>query len=256
LRSELRRINPELVLIAEASARDTYYATHGFDAAYDWTDRLGEWAWQKPFDSGRVPALAQLRATLTRSDALNPRSIRVLRFLNNNDTGIRFVTRHGSRETLSAMALMFTIPGVPSIYQSDEQGVEFEPYRSTTPLSWPTSGGVFTSIYARLAQLRRMEPALRSSELTVLSTDHDDSVLAFLRPGTCATHGVLVVLNFTDWAGEARLGQPLPASCQQPLEGSQRGGAEDLLTGRRLAIEPRVPAMHLGAFQNLILRLD
>jgi cyclomaltodextrinase / maltogenic alpha-amylase / neopullulanase len=253
---ELRRINPELVLIAEASARDPYYAAHGFDAAYDWTGNLGEWAWAKAFDSPRVPQLAQLRANLTESAVRNSGGIRILRFLNNNDTGIRFLTRHGSQETLSAMALLFTIPGLPSIYQADEQGAEFEPYRSPTPLSWPTSGGVFTSIYRRLAEVRRTEPALLSRELQMLSTDHDDSVLAFLRPGTCATHSILVLLNFADRPGEVRLRDALPTSCQQPADATQRGTSEDLLTGRRLPVEPRVPVIHLDAFQNLVLRLD
>jgi glycosidase len=155
------------------------------------------------------------------------------------------------------MALLFTIPGLPSIYQADEQGAEFEPYRSATPLAWPTSGGVFTSVYRRLAEVRRIEPALHSRELQMVSTDHDDSVLAFLRPGTCATHGILVLLNFGDWAGEVRLRDALPASCQQPGDATRRGGAsEDLLTGRRLAFEPRLPVIHLDAFQSLILRLD
>jgi glycosidase len=256
LRSELRRINPELVLIAEASARDSYYATHGFDAAYDWTGNPGEWAWAKAFESPQVPQLAQLRAALTMSSARNSGVIRILRFLNNNDTGIRFLTRHGSQQTLSAMALMFTIPGLPSIYQADEQGAEFEPYRSATPLSWPNSGGVFASIYRRLAEVRRTEPALHSHEMQMVSTDHDDSVLAFLRPGTCATHGILVLLNFADRAAEVRLGDALPASCQQPADEARRGESEDLLTGRRLAVEPRVPVIHLDGFQRLILRLD
>jgi cyclomaltodextrinase len=254
---ELRRINPELVLIAEASARDPYYAAHGFDAAYDWTGELGEWAWAKAFASPRVPQLAELRAALTKSDVHESGVIRIFRFLNNNDTGARFLTRHGSQETLSAMALLFTIPGLPSVYLADEQGAEFEPYRSATPVSWPTSGGVFTSIYRRLAEVRRIEPALHSRELRMVRTDHDDFVLAFLRPGTCAAHGILVLLNFADWAGEVRLRDALPSSCQQPGDATQgRGASEDLLTGRRLALEPRLPVVHLDAFQNLILRLD
>lgn len=43
-RAELKRIDPDLLLIAEGSPRDGYCVSHGFDAAYDWTDRLGEWA--------------------------------------------------------------------------------------------------------------------------------------------------------------------------------------------------------------------
>src|SRR5205807_7549030 len=39
-RAELKRIKPDLLLLAEASARDHYYVGHGFDAAYDWTRSL------------------------------------------------------------------------------------------------------------------------------------------------------------------------------------------------------------------------
>jgi glycosidase len=47
---EVRRIRPDAALIAEASNLDEFYVHQGFDAAYDWTESLGQAAWQHVFD--------------------------------------------------------------------------------------------------------------------------------------------------------------------------------------------------------------
>ena len=127
--------------------------------------------------------------------------------------------------------------------RADEQGVAFEPYRSERPVPWGSSGGVFTGIYGRLAELRKRQPALRSSELRMVGTDHETSVLAFLRPGDCASHGILVLLNFADNAGEVRLRDALPARCQQHGDGVRRRlELQDLLTGNVITAGPSHPA--------------
>jgi cyclomaltodextrinase len=92
--AEMRRIKPDALLIAEASARDAFYAEQGFDAAYDWTADLGRWAWSSVFTGTRPIGEAMLDA-LTDSGRGYHADAPVLRFLNNNDTGPRFVTAHG-----------------------------------------------------------------------------------------------------------------------------------------------------------------
>lgn len=187
LRAELRRINPDLLLLAESSARDPWYLENGFDAAYDWTDRLGQWAWHDAFEEG-APTAARLRAALSASAPGTP----VFRFLNNNDTGARFITRHGLARTKVAAALLMTLPGIPGLYTGDEVGAAYEPYGEATPIAWDDPQGL-RPVYARLADLRRVEPALQGPALEWLDTASPDTVLAYRRPGP---EPVIVLLNF------------------------------------------------------------
>src|SRR3954471_15817144 len=100
-REELKRIKPDLLLLAEASARDPYYFRNGFDVAYDWTDQLGVWAWGEAFKAQARIALS-LRARITVPDPLIDPDALIFRFLNNNDTEDRFITRYGFHHPLWA----------------------------------------------------------------------------------------------------------------------------------------------------------
>jgi cyclomaltodextrinase / maltogenic alpha-amylase / neopullulanase len=242
LRAELKRIEPDLFLLAEASARDPYYVDNGFDAAYDWTWNLGEWAWSDVFD-GPQPDLTALRAALTNGGAgFAPNSL-ILRFLNNNDTGARFITRHGVGQTRVAAALLFTVPGLPLIYNGDEVGAAFEPYDEGPPLAWRDTHGL-VPYYKRLAKLRRSVPALGSPILELVSTDQDDAVLAYVRPGASAEGTLLVVLNFSAERRRVRL---LDRVAVGP------GKATDLLTGTKVQIAPRSLAIDVEGFSALVL---
>jgi len=205
-RAELKRIKPDLMLLAEASIRDPYYGRNGFDAAYDWTEKLGEWAWRDAFDSA-APARS-LRAAISASLSDTP----VMRFLENNDTGARFITRYGPGRTRVASAMLFTLPGIPSLYTGQEVGAAYEPYETSAPITWDGPHGL-QPWYARLIALRHAYPALRSQELTFLETDAADHVLVYLRGGE--QDGILVLLNYGEKAAEfeeypaAMIGRPL-----------------------------------------------
>jgi glycosidase len=224
-RAELKRIKPDLLLLAEATAKDGYYLSHGFDAVYDWTDKLGEWSWQAAFE--RDGSVAQgLRRALSDFERANDQN-RVFRFLNNNDTGARFMTRHGVPMTRVAAAMLLTLPGIPLIYAGQEIGAEYEPYASPRPIDWSTDANGLHAFYARLIALRAQSPPLHSAALRLLEM-RSAQVLAYLRPGKAPEDDLLVALNFSGAAADLSFTDPAVAQ----RVGS--GHATDLITGKPL----------------------
>lgn len=226
LRARLARIDPGVILIAEASGRDGYYVTHGLDAAYDWTSRLGQWAWHGVFaPEGRPPDLARLRAALTDHGKGYPPHTLLLRFLDNNDTGERFITRHGAGVTRAAVELLFTLPGIPLIYDGDEVGAAFRPYDEGPPLGWRDPRGLM-ALYTRMAHERLRVRALTAPGIELLATDRDRDALAFLRSGADAPPAI-VAINFS--------GSPLRMRLRAAgaLAGFSSARAQDLAGGRR-----------------------
>ena len=249
LRDELKRVDPDLLLLAEASGRDPYYDIVGFDAAYDWTNRLGEWAWRDAFED-RASTAARLRPALIGSrsveaDAPMPRSgALIFRFLNNNDTGERFVTRYGVARTRLAATMLLTLPGLPLLYTGDEVGAEFEPYDEGPVLSWTDPHGL-REHYARLVALRRDHAVLRSERLEILETSHPGSVLAYVRPGEQGEDDTIVLLNY----------HPGPVRAALPawvLRGTT--SLLDLLSGDAIPIASDVPAVDLPGWGARVLR--
>jgi cyclomaltodextrinase len=223
-RAELKRIKPDLLLLAEASAEDGYYAVHGFDAAYDWTGKLGEWAWQAAFEDNTNTA-SRLRQAITAARG----DIAVFRFLDNNDTGVRFVTRHGVPRTRVATTMLLTLPGIPSLYTGQEVGASYEPYKTSVPIGWNDPADL-QPWHARLIALRRVHPALRSRDIQFLDISAADLVLAYVRPGTTPDDDIVVLLNYG--AEPARIELPKSA-----LRAASSGRLNDLLSGREFAAE-------------------
>jgi cyclomaltodextrinase / maltogenic alpha-amylase / neopullulanase len=172
----LRATKPDVFLLAEASALDPYYRDAGFDSAYDWTQHLGTWAWNHAFDDPATLA-SDLRYHLTRSSD----DASIFRFLNNNDTGVRFITTHGLPLYKLATAMLLTLPGLPCLYMGDEIGMEFRPYHQCGALTW-TDDDDLRQFHQRLITLRKTHH-VSSGSLTMVATNRPEHCLGYVQPG-------------------------------------------------------------------------
>ena len=178
---EMNRIKPDSLLIAEASARDEFYFEQGFDAAYDWTEELGQWAWGEAL-GGITPIGAAMIDVLTDGGQGYHEDALVMRFLNNNDTGPRFVTTYGVDFYRVALAMLLTLPGLPCLYTGDEVGAEYQPYAQVGAIDWTDHHGLREDT-KRLIALRHGTPALHSREWLPLAAEPAMSLFAYLRTG-------------------------------------------------------------------------
>lgn len=130
--------------------------------------------------------------------ALVPRPYVTPTFLDNHDVQ-RFLSVASPEALHQGLTLLFTLPGIPVIYQGTEQGFT-EPRASMFAGGWGSGGSdhfdataaTYQEIKA-LAALRAAQPALRRGTLRVVRSSPDAGVLAFLREEGEARF--LVILN-------------------------------------------------------------
>jgi cyclomaltodextrinase / maltogenic alpha-amylase / neopullulanase len=227
LRREVGRVDPDVLMLAEASAVDPYYFSHGFDVAYDWTNHPGQWAWTSVFDFPTESGSLLTPAVTNDPKGYAPDAI-VLRFINNNDTGIRFVDQYGPKLTRVAATLQFTLPGLPAMFAGDEIGASYEPYSNLTPIPWKDKYGL-RPFYERLIRIHHDVPSLHSHDVDVLEASAD-STFAYLRPASGGPP-VVVFLNFGAKQPQFSV-STTPALAAAVGSGAMR----DLLTGRRVQL--------------------
>ena len=203
---EMNRIKPDSLLIAEASARDEFYFEQGFDAAYDWTDELGRWAWADAM-GGIAPIGEKMVDVLTDGGSGYHEDALVMRFLNNNDTGQRFISTYGLDFYRVALAMLLTLPGLPCLYTGDEVGSEYQPYDQVGPIDW-TDRHSLRDVTKKLIALRRSMPALHSQEWLPLAVEPATPLFAYLRAKRNGQEPVVVMLNFSGTDIEAAADLP------------------------------------------------
>ena len=197
MNAELYRIKPDVLLLAEASARDPYYFDNGFAAAYDWTEELGHWAWGDALGSVAPIDQAMIEVLTNEGEGYHPDAL-IFRFLNNNDTGARLIASYGLDFYRVAAAMLLTLPGLPCVYTGDEVGAEFEPYGTTTPIDWSDEHNLRPYVQ-QLIDLRRSIPSLHSRDWQPVEVEPGGLSFGYLRPspsGAPDDPTILVLLNF------------------------------------------------------------
>ena len=196
VRPELDRVRPGLAFLAEAD--DPALLRNAFDIDYAWdfyhvvADRL----------AGKVPA-SQIRATWESAAAKYPRGALRLRFSDNHDQ-LRTTGQAGLPAALAASALMFTLDGVPLLYNGMEIGDTTESAAPAlferTPIQWEMAQRrpKVEGFYKSLAALRRAHPALTRGGVRWLHNSDAQRVVSFERAAGGDT--LVVVINLSSQA--------------------------------------------------------
>jgi len=204
LRSELDRVRPGIVLLAEAD--DPALLLRAFDIDYAWdfyhamSDAL----------VGRAPAAA-VRTAWERAESRYPRHALRLRFSDNHDQ-LRATGEAGLPAALAASAVMFTMDGVPLLYNGMEVGDTTESAAPALferlPIVWQMAERrPQVSPYDRaLATLRRAHPALTHGATRWLRNAHERRVLSYERTGAGETLVVVVNLSTSSFTGNVESG--------------------------------------------------
>lgn len=192
-RAELERIKPDITMLAESDAPELLVKAFDFDYSWPLHGTLNE------VMQGRRPASA-LRDTWESDARKYPRGALRMRFSDNHDER-RAVARFGEPAALAASAFVFTLDGVPMLYNGMEVGDTTESGAPALferlPVYWQTAERRpdFPRFYKQITTLRKAHPALRRGELDWLRNSDESRVLTYARRD--ADEEIVVAINFS-----------------------------------------------------------
>ena len=193
VRAELIKVKPDLMMLAEASKPELL--TNAFDIDYSWPLLA---TLNKVFLHD-APA-TDIHKCWDESVKQFPKGSLHLRISDDHDEA-RAVARYGLAGALAASALMFTLDGVPLLYNGMEVGDATE---SGDPalfdklnIFWnPKERGALQFTYHDLIKLRKDYAALRNDRVIWLPNYEDSKVISFMRLD--ASDEFVVVINLSN----------------------------------------------------------
>ncbi len=184
---KMQKINPDLYMLAEWETPNMYEV--GFHSTYDWT----LYHTMNAYLTGKT-TIDDLWQAITRIDTLYSSGAMPLRFIENHDQQ-RALKVFGEQDYRLYAALIFTLPGIPLLYNGQEAGDTTKPslFEKET-LNWSASNGEIRKFYQKLLSLRNSEDILRQGILSRIDL-HGDSLLAYTR--ILDGKSILTLLNFS-----------------------------------------------------------
>jgi glycosidase len=193
-RTEIEKTKPDLVMIAEASKPELLVNAFDMDYAWPLHGTLSDVV------MGKAPA-TEIRRVWEQERAKFPRGTSHMLFSDNHDER-RAIARFGERGALAASALVFTLDGVPLLYNGMEAGDTTESGAPALfeklPVFWANAERrpQFPQFYKQIISLRRHHPALRRGETEWLRNSDEQRVVSFLRQD--GNEELLVAINMSN----------------------------------------------------------
>lgn len=224
LRLALKRIKPEVFLLAEDKATWSETFDERFDAAYDWAPEeswVSHWVWNTFYSENSNPTIfnqgsessrpGMLRNSLSNFGNGYSSNAKILRFMENNDV-FHFITHHSIEQTKMAASLMFSLNGIPLIYNGQETGLSGHPYsteRTFIPgisIEGQSQYGLF-NYYKRLIEIRKNFTALITENFEEVNLSGSNTCFAFRRWNE--NQNLFTVINVGKNAANIKLSFPV-----------------------------------------------
>ncbi|NOT48173.1 MAG: family 10 glycosylhydrolase [Acidobacteria bacterium] len=193
-RAEVDKVKADTIWLAEAEKADLL--VKAFDLDYSWElhhalDRTLH---------GDAPASGIRKIWEDQAKTFPKGSLR-MRFSDNHDER-RAIARFGEKGALAAQALIFTLDGVPLIYNGMENGDTTESgypaLFEKMPIFWQTEvrRPEFPKFYKAMVALRKQSAALRRGSLTWLKNSDENRVATFSRKQ--GSEEIIVAINLSN----------------------------------------------------------
>jgi glycosidase len=203
-REALDKVKPDLMMLAEAHKPELL--AEAFDLDYSW-----------PLHKALTRVMTQglsakaLRGAWEEERTEYPRGALHMRISDDHDEE-RAIAVFGTRGALAASAFMFTLDGVPLLYNGMEVGDTAESgdpaLFERVPILWQMAKRrpEFPLFYRQMIALRRGHAALRQGETEWLTSADNERVVAYLRRGGGEEFLVAINLSNRPFFGQIEVG--------------------------------------------------